>query len=151
MKKKFLITSIIAIVLVIISVIVYVFSLNHKNEPDLSFLKSENFISLLTQEETVKIEISDDKTYEVKVNTELRDLFIPSYEKWQVTEIKPTDADNETISIFVSNDPSLYITFYSNQNACKITQDNKERYYMIPEDLMIYNKLKSIVNIDNRK
>lgn len=145
MPKKYLTAIIFAIIIIIIFLGVSVFLLTHKNNTDLSFLNSNNFINLLTQEETVKIEVSDDKTYDVKVNKELRDLFIPSYEKWQVTEKKPTDVDNEMISIFVSNDPPLYITFYSNQNTCKITQDKKERYYIIPDDLTIYNTLKRIV------
>lgn len=145
MLKKSRLAVFSAIIICIIILGIYIFSLFRKNNTDLSFLNINNFITLYTQEESVKIVTSENKTIEVVINKELRELFIPSYEKWQVTDKKPNE-DNEAISIYLRYDPPLYITFYSDQNITKITQNNNERFYMITDDVIIYDTLKHIVD-----
>ncbi len=141
-KRTILVMEGVGIVLII--AVLYWFVIIRKESADLSFLNSSNFVSLLLQTDTITVEMDEYKTLEIESN-EIKNLIRSNYEKWELCKKDIQDPSGAKVSLYIHKDPVLYITFFENDNVCKITDDKNERYYSISNEPSYFDEIKQIL------
>ena len=133
-KPKFYI--IIGAVMILIVAIFGLLSNPKRDEPDLSLLNIDNFLSSMATGGDVTVETENQGNLSLSPNSNFLETF--DHGKWKEKKVNAPFESSPTLKIVLHD--GYYISFYSYENYAMIMNEEtqeKYRYYTIPEEVYV--------------
>ncbi|WMJ77486.1 MULTISPECIES: M56 family metallopeptidase [unclassified Sedimentibacter] len=133
-QPKFYVVVIATIVLLV--AVVGLLSNPKNEEPDLSLLNINNFLSAMATCDYIAVETEDNDSLSVSPNSSFLEIF--EQEKWKEKRMNPPIEGTATLRIILHD--GYYINFYSDETYAMIYNEDtqeKYRYYAVSESVYI--------------